>query len=358
MTSDLNGNLWFTEPGGIGFFDTTTGTVTKRIVLPASGGTQIPAGDRARGPDGNIWFTEAVANAGGSGFASSAVGVINANTKTYIEEFATPAGSQPSGITAGPDGNVWFTEKGAGAIGFVNVAGLTDPTMYSLGGVIPIPTSGQVGGVLSDPAPAGIIAGPAGQLWFADQSGAIGVVNPTHLVVTTPPPSTVSTNTAFGFTVAAKDHSGNVDTHFNGAVMVSLATNPGGAQSSLGGTTFTAMAVNGVATFSGLSLNTAASGYKLQMTSPVVNAPTVGITNPINVVPIVGRLVVTAQPTNVSAGSGFALTVEAEDQFNSPITNYTGTATVTLVVNAGAPGRSSPARQQFNSLPRVVRRGS
>jgi streptogramin lyase len=35
-----------------------------------------------------------------------------------IREFAVPtAGSSPSGITAGPDGNLWFTEPGGNKIG-------------------------------------------------------------------------------------------------------------------------------------------------------------------------------------------------------------------------------------------------
>ena len=36
--------------------------------------------------------------------------------------------SDPNGITEGPDGNMWFTETAAGAIGMVNVNSLIDPT--------------------------------------------------------------------------------------------------------------------------------------------------------------------------------------------------------------------------------------
>ena len=235
------GTLYFTEAtmnaggaltaSGIGSYNPATGDFSQ-VLLPTSGGVQEPFG-LALGPDGNIWFTESVPNAGGSGFASSAVGVINLSNANKITEFPTVAASQLSGITAGPDGNVWFTETGAGAIGFVNVAGLSDPNEYTLGPAIPIPTKGEPGGVLSDPAPVGIIAGGPGQVWFADNSGAIGVVNLTHLVLTTAPPSSVTAGTGFGFTVKAANSSGVVDTQFNGYVTVSLVSNSGGALTTL-----------------------------------------------------------------------------------------------------------------------------
>ena len=54
------------------------------------------------GPDGNIWFTERGANA---------IGMINPTTHA-ISLFTVPTASAgPTGITAGPDGNLWFTEQ-------------------------------------------------------------------------------------------------------------------------------------------------------------------------------------------------------------------------------------------------------
>ena len=50
-------------------------------------------------------------------------------------------------------------------------------------------------------------------------------------------------------------------TGYNGSVTIALANNPGG--STLGGT-LTVPAVNGVATFSGLTLNKAGTGYTLK----------------------------------------------------------------------------------------------
>ena len=55
------------------------------------------------GPDGNLWFTDATADA---------IGEINPTTHA-ISSFPFPQPVPiPYGITAGPDGNIWFTEYG------------------------------------------------------------------------------------------------------------------------------------------------------------------------------------------------------------------------------------------------------
>ena len=77
-----------------------------------------------------------------------------------------------------------------GQIGMINV-NLTDPTKDTVGPAIAIPTQGQPGGVLATPDPSGITAGPDGNLWFTDFNGAVGVVNlnvSPHFVVTAVPP--------------------------------------------------------------------------------------------------------------------------------------------------------------------------
>src|SRR5215467_8204965 len=52
------------------------------------------------GPDGNLWFTEARGNQ-----------IERITPDGKITEFALPtANSSPGSITVGPDGNLWFTE--------------------------------------------------------------------------------------------------------------------------------------------------------------------------------------------------------------------------------------------------------
>src|SRR5262249_22884463 len=68
----------------------------------------------AVGPDGNIWFTEAVGNRIGR---ITPAGVIT--------EFPIPTGSSVSeDITAGPDGNLWFTESAGNSIGRITTNGV------------------------------------------------------------------------------------------------------------------------------------------------------------------------------------------------------------------------------------------
>ena len=104
--------------------------------------------------------------------------------------------------------------------------------------------------------------------WITDQ-----------LVVTDQPPQSVAAGAGFGLTVAAEDPDGQVDTVFNGPVTLALGNNPGGG--TLGGT-LTATAVNGVATFSGLSINQTGDGYTLLATSTSLPSVTT-TTRPVNV---------------------------------------------------------------------------
>lgn len=85
-----------------------------------------------------------------------------------------------------------------------------------------------------------------------------------QLVVTTPPESPIRINAAFGLVVLAENTSGAVDTSFNGTMTVAL--NGNGSTGSLGGT-LTVPAVNGVATFSGLTIDEPGDSYTLTVTS-------------------------------------------------------------------------------------------
>ena len=81
----------------------------------------------------------------------------------FITEFSVPtAGSFPSGITAGPDGNLWFAESAGNKIGRITPTGAV--TEFSL------PASSGL---------TGITAGPDGNLWFTESDGnTIGRITP------------------------------------------------------------------------------------------------------------------------------------------------------------------------------------
>jgi hypothetical protein len=119
-------------------------------------------------------------------------------------------------------------------------------------------------------------------LQFSGGGLAPGASNPidvsattaTKLVVTTPPPSSLTAGQPFTMVVSAEDPYGNVATSFNGGVTISLPGQPG--------TTTTVQAKNGVATFSGLTLDTTAQGGSIQAAGGGLTAASTG---PVNVTP-------------------------------------------------------------------------
>ena len=92
-----------------------------------------------------------------------------------------------------------------------------------------------------------------------------------HLVVTSQPPASVQAGIGFGLIIVVEDAFGNVVTNFSGSVTLALGSNPG--QSTLGGT-LKVTVKNGVATFSGLTLNKAGTGYTLRATSGSLTSAT------------------------------------------------------------------------------------
>jgi streptogramin lyase len=113
------------------------------------------------GPDGNLWFTGA-----------GAIGRITPSGAITL--FPVP-GSAPGAITAGPDGNLWFLDNGTGKIGRITPAGsITE---------FPLPTTcGSSNGC----GPYAIAAGPDGALWFTEAANDIGRITPAGLVTQFP----------------------------------------------------------------------------------------------------------------------------------------------------------------------------
>jgi hypothetical protein len=121
---------------------TPSGIVTE---FPIQTANSFPLGITA-GPDGNLWFTE---------YSGSKIGMISQSGT--INEFTLPAAnSMPALITTGPDGNLWFTES-PGKIGRITPIGTI--TEFSSGLSV---NSGLYG----------ITSGPDGNLWFTDFGAA------------------------------------------------------------------------------------------------------------------------------------------------------------------------------------------
>src|SRR5580692_9204761 len=106
-------------------------------------------------------------------------------------------------------------------------------------------------------------------------------------------------------------------------------------------------AVNGVASFSGLQINTAGN-YTITATDTTTGTVTQATTNPFTVNPAgETMLAISTQPSSaVTAGQAFTVGVTVEDQFGNPITSGTGsndTLHVALSSGSFASGTTSVA---------------
>jgi streptogramin lyase len=105
---------------------------------------------------------------------------------------------EPQGITTGSDGNLWFTENGAGKIGRMTPAGAV--TSFALPQVPP-PAGSAAGTASTTPHPTAITAGPDGALWFTGIPGEIGRITTAGVVTefalpAVPPPAGSKPGTA------------------------------------------------------------------------------------------------------------------------------------------------------------------
>ena len=172
-----DGAVWFTDNGtaAVGRL-APDGTVR---MFPVSGGRQ-PA-SIAIGPTGALWFTQYAWQTAAPGSAPPpppgppAIGQISADGT--VTEFPLPttdgnpmgdpmSGALPRGITAGPDGAMWFAESGADQIGRITAAGTI--TEY------PLPSRGTVHAF-----PDGLVPGPDDALYFNEAlAGRLGRIDP------------------------------------------------------------------------------------------------------------------------------------------------------------------------------------
>ena len=135
---------------------TAFGTVSGPFVTASS--SAVPWMITA-GPDGNMWFTEQ---------SSNDIGRIT--PAGVITEFPISADASPWGIVTGPDGNLWFTDSSstASAIGRITPAGVV--TLFS-------------SGLTAGSQPEGIAVGPDGDLWFTEfASSKVGKITESGVI--------------------------------------------------------------------------------------------------------------------------------------------------------------------------------
>lgn len=113
LTAAPDGHIWFTNGNQIGRM--TVNGFHKEYPIPESGATAIGI---AVGPDNNIWFTES------NGYTSQGW-IVRAMLRnpSQMTEYPLPMSGWQDAyfITAGSDGNMWFTIPGVSAIGRIHL---------------------------------------------------------------------------------------------------------------------------------------------------------------------------------------------------------------------------------------------
>ncbi|MGH7704066.1 MAG: beta strand repeat-containing protein, partial [Gemmatimonadales bacterium] len=233
------------------------------------------------------------------------------------DAFGNPVPSVPVTFTlTGGGGSISPASPAAIATGPNGVAVLTS---WTLGPVVGSNTVSAASGTLRG-SPVGFTA-----------TSSAGTA--TQLVFTQEPSDVVAGGTILpAVTVEVRDGSGNPVTSYSTGVSLALSNNPSGANLTGGGAV---IPVNGIATFTGLSLDKAGTGYTLIATSGGLNRTSAGFDVTAGTAT---QLVFTQQPSNVVAGADIAppVTVTAEDAIGNPVTGYSTPVSLALGNNPGS----------------------
>jgi len=271
----------------------------------------------------------------GAGSTTSAAFNITAGTATALV-FSVEPTNAVAGAAITPAVQVTALDASnntaTGFTGGITVAIGTNPSGGTLAGTL---THAAVGGVATF---SGLSIDKAGTGYTLTATGAgsttsaafnITAGTATQLVFSVQPSSTTAGGAITpAVQVTALDASNNTATGFTGNVTVAIGTNPSGG--TLAGTLSHA-AVGGVATFSGLSIDKAGTGYTLtatgagSTTSAAFNI-TAGTAT---------QLVFSVQPSSTTAGAAItpAVEVTAQDASGNTATGFTGNVTVAIGTN-------------------------
>jgi streptogramin lyase len=119
------------------------------ITPPPTSPYSYLSGGITAGPDGNLWFTEQ--------YIDSQIWKVT-TTGTFTD-YSLGAYAEPTAITAGPDGNLWFAQNSSPSVQIGTITTTGTFTGY------PIPPPGEFSDLYGA---AGITAGPDGNLWFTE----------------------------------------------------------------------------------------------------------------------------------------------------------------------------------------------
>jgi hypothetical protein len=279
-----------------------------------------------------------VATASGLGSATSSDFNVNPGTPSRLG-FLTQPSSAGAGATITPPVRVAIQDQFGNTVtnsaASVSLAIGTNPASGTLSGGGAV---GAINGVATfsnlsiNAAGSGYtLVARSGSLATATSAGfSIGSGGGNRLAFVVEP-STVAAGAAItpAVQVAIQDANGNVSTSASDSVFLTIGTNPGGAAL----TGAKAKAVNGVATFSALSLDKAGTGYTLHASAGGLTGAT---SSAFNVTAGTGqKLVFSVQPDSVVAGQPItpAVKVQLRDANDNVVTTFTGQVTVALGTN-------------------------
>ncbi len=205
--------------------------------------------------------------------------------------------------------------------GLTDANGVASGSLYSTRAEVKVISAVAGGTGLDQLDTVTVVPGPASALAFLVQPSGT-----TLGIVMTPPVQ-----------VEIRDQFGNREAGSTAAVTLGIGSNPGGAVLSGGGAT---VADSGVATFPGLSLDKAGSGYTLNATSAGLPATLSASFNISAGIVSANQSNVIVAPTTLMAGPGTAtITVTARDPGGNPVAG----ATVTLAATGSGNTVVQPA---------------
>lgn len=334
-----------------------SGTVTLAI-KPGTGRTgAVLSGTASISAVGGIaTFSNLSLNLAGTGY------VLTAASGTL-----TPADSTPFAVAQTPT-KLTFSVQPAGAS--AGLAFSTQPVIQVLDAENNVVTAftgplalaiksgtGRTGAVLSGTANLNAVAGVAsyanltinlagsgyvltatsGSLASANSAPFAVAQTPTKLVIALPPAGGAA---GLALTtqpiVVVKDAEDNLVAAFSGSITMAIKPGTGRTGAVLSGTTII-VALNGVASFTNLSIDLAGPGYVLTASSgALASADSASF----SVAQTPTKLAFSVQPAGASRGAVFGTqpTVQVLDAENNVVTSYSGAVTLVIKAGTGAPG--------------------
>ncbi len=188
----------------------------KKITEFSTGLAENKSTNMATGPGKTTWFVTDY----------DGIGSISSKNKVKIYGFSDD-GNQPTAITAGPGGNMWFIDNVGPNVGFITPKGAVTEynaglgNLYSFGiatgsdGRIWFADNGNnsIGAITADGKtvsdytqgftgdPISIVAGPDGNLYFGETTPVIGRITPAGVVTEYPFPASEGTFSILSLTV-------------------------------------------------------------------------------------------------------------------------------------------------------------